>query len=410
MFSKRAKKGQALVLIVLAIVGLIGLTALAIDGGNAFMNRRHAQAAADAAALAAAYAKVNKQTTWTQVGLDRAASNGYTNDGVNSTVTVVSPPGAGCKGITGPYIGNNEYVQVTITSTVSTYFAPIVGINQTSSCVEAIARAKPPTNAPIAYGNALVSLNCTASRAFNAHGNATLHATGGGIYVNSNSSSGLYSGGASGVYAPSYTTVGNGFSGSFMNDSGGAATVTVSAQRLFTCPNTLNIPIPTCSGNGSKSGDTVTPGNIPASYLERGANLQPGIYCISGNAKVNAQDSLTGDNVLLYFIDGSIDINGGATVQLTGRLDGTYAGLLLFSPITNNSQFTWNGNSSSRFYGTIIALGSQFSLLGTGAADGFHSQIVADTIEYGGTGDGTIYYEDNRNYDAPIPPQIDLVR
>ncbi len=42
MFSKHAEKGQALILIVLAIVGLIGLTALAIDGGNAFMNRRHA--------------------------------------------------------------------------------------------------------------------------------------------------------------------------------------------------------------------------------------------------------------------------------------------------------------------------------------------------------------------------------
>ncbi len=342
--------------------------------------------------------------------MDRALSNGY-GDGIQSTVTIISPPGAGCKGAVGPYAGNAQYVQVIINSTVETYFAPIVGINQTSSCVEAIARAKPPTNAPIAYGNAVVSLNCTAGRAFNAHGNATMHAHGGGVFVNSDSSTGLYSGGASQVTAPSYTVVGSGFSGTFLNENGtGGGTVTTGSQQ-FECPNTLNIPIPSCPGNGSKDADdTVHPGNIPASYLERGAYLQPGIYCISDSARVNAQDTLKGYNVLLYFIDGSLDINGGATIQLAGRLDGTYAGMLLFAPITNHSAFTWNGNSSSTVYGSIIALGSNFSLLGTGAANGFHSQIVADTVEYGGTGDGFIYYEDNRNYDAPVPPTIELVR
>lgn len=45
-----SEKGQALILITLGIIALIGFTALAIDGGRAFEERRHAQNAADTAA------------------------------------------------------------------------------------------------------------------------------------------------------------------------------------------------------------------------------------------------------------------------------------------------------------------------------------------------------------------------
>ena len=52
--NMKYQHGQAIVLIVVGIVGLIGMTALAIDGGNAYSDRRHAQNAADTAAFAAA--------------------------------------------------------------------------------------------------------------------------------------------------------------------------------------------------------------------------------------------------------------------------------------------------------------------------------------------------------------------
>ena len=47
----RGGRGQALVLLGLAFAGFLALVALAIDGGNAFVQRRRAQNAADAAAL-----------------------------------------------------------------------------------------------------------------------------------------------------------------------------------------------------------------------------------------------------------------------------------------------------------------------------------------------------------------------
>jgi uncharacterized membrane protein len=55
---KSTEKGQALVLIVLAIVGLLGFAALALDGGMLLSERRRAQNAADAGVLAAALAKI----------------------------------------------------------------------------------------------------------------------------------------------------------------------------------------------------------------------------------------------------------------------------------------------------------------------------------------------------------------
>ena len=58
MYNKNSEKGQALVIIALSAVGLFAFTALAIDGSRVFSDRRHAQNAADTAALAAALAKI----------------------------------------------------------------------------------------------------------------------------------------------------------------------------------------------------------------------------------------------------------------------------------------------------------------------------------------------------------------
>ena len=49
--QKRSESGQAAVLLALAFVGLIAFAALAIDGGNAYLMRRNAQNAADAAVI-----------------------------------------------------------------------------------------------------------------------------------------------------------------------------------------------------------------------------------------------------------------------------------------------------------------------------------------------------------------------
>ena len=63
MYKKTKHSGQALALIMVAIFGIIALTALAIDGGNAFGDKRKAQSAADNAAVAAALALTDKNNS-----------------------------------------------------------------------------------------------------------------------------------------------------------------------------------------------------------------------------------------------------------------------------------------------------------------------------------------------------------
>ena len=101
---KPSERGQALVMIAFAILGLLALTALSIDGGNVYSDRRNAQNAADTAVLATALSMIRNpddaSSDWVvskQAGLNRAADNGYANDGTRSTVEVYLPP------ITGPY-------------------------------------------------------------------------------------------------------------------------------------------------------------------------------------------------------------------------------------------------------------------------------------------------------------------
>ena len=202
------ERGQALVIIALAAIGLFGITALAIDGSAKFSDRRHAQNAADTAALAAALAKVNALTSGLSnspiacpdpggapsavcaalldAGLNRAGDNGYDDNLVTNNVEIYSPP------ISGYYSGNEDYVQVIITSYVSTYFARVIGINQTQNTVEAVALTK--EGGVLGDGAMIISYdpdpNCSSGGgsgggSVDVSGNGTLNLNGGGIFLNS---------------------------------------------------------------------------------------------------------------------------------------------------------------------------------------------------------------------------------
>src|SRR5512134_3850707 len=113
-----SERGQALILIALALVGLLGMAGLAVDGGNVFNDRRKAQNAADAAALASAYMRI-KGGDWVGAALEAAAENGYNNDGIHNVVVLYSPPSDG------PHKGDIEYLQIIITSHVKTYISRV---------------------------------------------------------------------------------------------------------------------------------------------------------------------------------------------------------------------------------------------------------------------------------------------
>lgn len=82
------ERGQMLVIFALALIALVGMVGLIIDGGDSFLQRRDQQNVADAAAMAAGYASVNGQDA-TAAAKTVAAANGYT-EGVNGTTVTVT--------------------------------------------------------------------------------------------------------------------------------------------------------------------------------------------------------------------------------------------------------------------------------------------------------------------------------
>lgn len=117
--SGQAESGQAIVLIAMVMIVLIGALGLAIDGGGLFFLWRNAQNAGDAAVLAAAYARCTDGDP-VVAGLQAAASNGFNNDGVTNTVVISNPP------VDGEGAGNSDYVQVKITGEKDPYFIHLV--------------------------------------------------------------------------------------------------------------------------------------------------------------------------------------------------------------------------------------------------------------------------------------------
>src|SRR5687767_4210765 len=183
MKIKPSERGQALIIIALALVGLMGMAGLVIDGGNSFQDRQKAQNAVDSAALASAHARIRGEDL-VAVALATAAQNGYNNDGVTNLVSLYTPPKDG------PHAGDIEYIQVIITSHVDMYFARVIGRDRITNVVEATARTTIPEVGPLLDGAAIASLapesNCFNRLAFWVHGEATLDITGGGVFVNSN--------------------------------------------------------------------------------------------------------------------------------------------------------------------------------------------------------------------------------
>ncbi len=173
MLHKKSEKGQAIIMIVFSIIGLIGLTALTVDGGMAYMDRRSAQGAADSGAWAAGLANARETVGDTDGdGFNEpdvtkvrdaayliAERNGYFNDdgdhdddASNSTrtdvfVTVEPLPIAPAPLVNGEPnpcpdgAAPNVEITVTITSYVSTFFAPVIGIEQVTNRVQTVTRA-----------------------------------------------------------------------------------------------------------------------------------------------------------------------------------------------------------------------------------------------------------------------------
>ncbi len=177
------EKGQAIVLLVFLLIGLIAITALAVDGGLLYQSRRNTQNGADNAALAGAQAICYGENVSSKA-LASASANGFNDDGVANTVTVSHPP------VSGPFAGNSAYVEVVITSQQTPAFVRLIYAGAFETSARAVGHCQDTPAQVLGGGAGLLVLNPSAGSAFKGSGTNTVTVSG-GVFVNSNSSSAL---------------------------------------------------------------------------------------------------------------------------------------------------------------------------------------------------------------------------
>lgn len=413
------EKGQALIIIVFAIIGLIGMSALAVDGTNAYADNRRAETAASAAALTGALTRI-EGGNWRAAALATAAANGYDNNGETNTVELNTPP------LSGPYAGNAEYIEVIITSHLQTYFANVIGIPYITSVVSAVSQSKPSVMGEMFPGYALVSLapksNCDIISgirrpAFWVHSEATINLEGGGVFVNSSNPE------------CAFISFGSGSVRVHDNDK----TITVVGGADIQKPQLISpfpvqtdapyIPYPPpyrmpkvgCGDAVAEVNElegTMTAGNWDEDVFppEGVTKLEGGVYCLAGDFVLSAGQELRGGSVLIYLEEGGVHINGNATVDLQAIRTGPNEGLLIYMPIENKSVLALNGSNDSRYQGTILAPGADVRINGLNSVSGaaYHSQIIGYFIEVDGTDNIYIKYKDEQNYDTLSMPEVIL--
>jgi len=429
--TKNNQRGQAIIIMAVALIALLGFAGLAFDGGNLYTEQRRAQSAADNAALAAAYqymTGVAADATLQSAALTNAAQNDFDNNGTNNVVTYSHPP------ISGAYIGNPNYFQVTITETLKTVLIHLVYKGPVQVTVTAVSFAR-PGGSPVS-GNAIVALDKTGCGIVQSNGGGNpqtsgIATTGGGIFANSNGSQ--CTGGndvldTNGNNATIHADPAYGISVVATSHAYGSnvdPVPTTGAQQIQIDP-LADLALPDCAagpGTSPQSG-TIIPGTYGSLSAHGNLTLLPGLYCImdTGNNVINLvgnSSSISGVGVTLYVPYGKVDLQGGQVTikapsatrnSCTGISEDTaspchYLGVAFYLGMTNTQGISLSGNASWVVEGTIYNPNSTLELIGNGDWS-LTGQVLSKNVVASGNGVIGVVFDPNVIYMPP--PSVSL--
>jgi Flp pilus assembly protein TadG len=397
-----ARRGQVVVLVAASMIALLGMLAMSLDGGALMADRRHAQAAADAAALAAGadlYYNYWAESGWDpnhtarQAALDTAAAHGYTNDRINSKVTVNIPPASG------DYAGQAGYAEVIIESYQERGFSNLFGSEKLTISTRAVA-----VGAPIAANVGILVLNPTAKSALNANGSGRLIVSGTPVIVDSNDPLAAIAGGGGFLRAMEFDITG----GWGTTGSGGTFDGPIYTGRRPTPDPLAYLPEPDKSSMPTQSHKQVhfTSGlQILSPGLYRGGisvtstgslTLLPGIYYMdNGGFQFTGAGSLSALGVMIYNDPGNgnadaISVSGQGSIVMTPPATGIYSGLALFQRRDSTVPVTVSGGSGANITGTFYAAAANLTVSGGAGAANLGSQYISDTLNLQGDANMTI--------------------
>jgi len=446
------QRGQALILIALAVVGLVGFTALAIDGSIIFSNHRHSQNASDTAAYAGALSYVRDTAgSWKQAALDRASNNGYAaanGDEVDVYLCsdlpqTVSGRVLKCEGLPSGAVPS-DYVYVHIKSTVDLFFARVLGWKEFVDHTDAVVLADTPKETSWFPGYALVStmLGCPNYNhdPFKVEGSSVTTIVDAGILVNSNCQD----------PDPAYDQRSGASSVTTDPDNGvcvvGDATYSHTSPPPTGCEpidvNHFTLPRPMCENypdgqiSGSNGNYYATPGRYGRDFnfdsiVDKNPNgtirLLKGIYCFYDGLEINSQWTITTDldpldgpddydsateGVFFYVPSGDIKFNAGSEIHIhaVGTTEDNfpkdYVNYLIYVPPSNHNEIILTGANDSQFTGTILAPNSYIRLNGGSGTVGLNSQIIGYAVALEGSGTLEIHYDANDNAVTTYNPSL----
>lgn len=397
----RDQRGNAFMLMAFALPVVIGSAGLGVHVMQLSLVKRQLQREADSAAMAGAYSLFQSQgNTAATAAANKALTQNALVPGTTNTIT----PGSYTSG--GTTYTSAMYVK--LVSTQPTLLMAIFG-NATSD-VSAEARAAVVPDGKVCFlakakqnktgitfgGNSTINLGCgsgtnsiSATAAVNVNGNPTVTSSPivamGGI-----ASSTAYASGT--VLMPNHDELADPFANSNLTP-----TVSNSGKQIngFTCKtgntwNDINV-----NPGEDKTG---TPGCYGTINVQGKLTLSSGVYYIANDAnnaglKIGSQGILicSGCTFVLTSTNSNsaatMDINGGATVNISQSTTGTYAGITIYrdskAPASNQC-CQINGNSSSSYSGAFYFPNDELTFNGTSGMSLNCFQMVASWLTFSG--------------------------
>lgn len=426
MRGLRGESGQTvLITAFFLLLAMIGFVAFAMDVGYLFQKKRMAQAAADAAAMAAAeeYSYPGDSGNEQTAANAAAALNGFT-----SPVTLTYPS-TGNYSNAGSATNPGWWVQAQVSQSIPTFFLGAFVPTLRNVTVSATAVSSGGQSSPTC-----VCLEGTSGVDLNMSNNAKFNGASCGITVNSSSSNAIEIVGSANVCAQSIGAVASNWdTSSNVNNGGsigtagsGCSTNTKVVQGLT---STCSPPMPTAPSDSSCSADpfnsvsgggakyTVGPnssygttqGGNTICYTALTVNgngdtvtLNPGVYVINGGELHFESGTNQGGNGVFFYLEngaslvidnganvnlvagGNTESNGSTTAPSVGT-SGVYNGILFYQQASDTNALSVQGGSSSYFNGSIYAPGAAVTL-GNGSGTVITSDLVAQSLTMNGGG------------------------
>ncbi len=438
-----SERGQILILLVLVVIGLLGFTALAIDGGMIFADRRYTQSAADAASLAGAGAAAEivqandvGPVSWDcssgalQSSVSAAVNAAIASAGVNDYV-ITNEAQLGTTGydhgvkVTCYDSGEHIDVEVMLSRVTSTSFVHLFTGGEMRNTVYSKTQVKPQVKA--GNGATIVGMGKTCQK----QGGGGVHfdsgslvtvLTGGGVYSNDcvatkNNADVTVTGGDITCHVGTQCDADNIdlTDGSVMIDSGYHP---LTGEELIDLAS-LNAACADLDDLGSSNGGggTIGPGRYTSWTFQDPVELTPGLYCVTGTVKMNAGGEIFGTGITIYYTGTDLTINGHSESVLaapnseggTPPTNGAIEDVLLYVPLTISADIKINGNSGNEFGGTLWAPASSFQITGTSDSTNpttMGVSLVGQAVWVSGTSYINLEYDEDKDAGWPAYLQV----